>query len=296
MIRAIGGQWLALRKRPMLGVLGGVYLALLALQFFAPVALISLLPQLNALGGSSAINPEAAAALRQTVRLPSAFATIFSHVNGIGGLLLMVLSGAFVGGDAGWGVQRALLAREPGRMRYLGSKLAALAVLALLLALASVPLGAAFAWLASRSLGEASAIPAAAWPLVGRGVLIAWLGLLPYMLLAAMWAVIGRSAAAGITGSLGYWILEIGLGVVSILQALGGTGETIYNFTLAQSVGAWTELTRKDFNVDVGRAFGQLGFSFPALPQAAAMAALYSALFLGGAWLAAGRRDVRGPQ
>ncbi|HEY1013319.1 MAG TPA: hypothetical protein VGE07_11480 [Herpetosiphonaceae bacterium] len=296
MMRAIGGQWLALRKRPMLGVLAGVYLGLLALQFFAPVALINLLPRLDALGGSGAINPDAAAALKQTVQLPSAFATIFSHVNGMGGLMLMVLSGAFVGADAGWGAQRALLARQPGRMRYLASKLGALALLALVLVLASLPLGVALAWLASGSLGLESSIPAEAWPLVGRGALIAWLGLLPYVLLAAMWAVIGRSAAAGITGSLGYWILEIGLGVVSIFQALGGAGESIYNLTLAQSVGAWTELTRKAFNVDLGRAFGQLGFSFPALPQAAAMAVFYSGLFLGAAWLAAERRDVRGPQ
>jgi hypothetical protein len=154
----------------------------------------------------------------------------------------------------------------------------------------------ACAWLAGKSLGLSSSIGAGDWPLVGRGLLISWIGLLPYVLLATMWATIGRGAAAGITGSLAYWILEVGLGVVSIFQALGGLGETIYNFTLAQSVGAWTDLTRRAFNVSLGRTFGQLGFTFPPLGQATAMLVLYSALFFGAACWASVRQDVRGPQ
>ncbi len=70
-------------------------------MFFFPVVLLGQLSRLNVPGSSELLNADAAAVLRQTVQLPSAFATIFGQINGIGGLLLMVLSGAFIGSDAG---------------------------------------------------------------------------------------------------------------------------------------------------------------------------------------------------
>jgi hypothetical protein len=142
----------------------------------------------------------------------------------------------------------------------------------------------ACAALAATLLGVPQSVSGADLALAARGMLIAWLGLLPYLALATSWAVIGQSAVAGITGSLGYWVLEIGFGAAAIFQILGDTGQAIYNFTLAQSVGAWTDLTRRAFNLDVGRAFGQLGFSFPSLLQASLMLAAYGLIFASAAW------------
>jgi hypothetical protein len=287
MLAAISVQFLALRKRPLVKVLFGIYVALMLLQFFAPVGLLRLAPQLG-----NALNADAALALEQTVRLPAAFATIFGQINGVGGLLLMIIAGAFVGGDYGWGLTRTLLARQPGRVRYLLAKFLALALLAAIWAIVSLPLGVACALLAGAMLNLQQSIALADLALVLRGLLIAWLGLLPYLALATCWAVLGRGAVAGIAGSVGYWLLEIGFGIASIFRMLGGFGERIYNFSLAQSVGAWTDLTRQAFDLDVGRAFGQFGFSFPSLLQASLMLMIYSLLFGGGAWWGIRRRVI----
>ncbi len=287
MLAAISVQFLALRKRPLIKVMFGIYVGLMLLQFFAPVGLLRIAPQLG-----NALNPAAALALKQTVQLPFAFATVFGQINGVGGLLLMMIAGAFVGGDYTWGMARALLARQPGRGRYLWSKFSALALLAAIWVIVSVPLGVACALLAGLMLNLQQSIGLADLSLVLRGMLIAWLGLLPYLALATCWAVLGRGPVAGIAGSIGYWLFEIGFGVASIFRMLGGVGERIYNFTLAQSVGAWTDLTRQAFNLDVGRAFGQLGFSFPSLLQSSVMLLIYSLLFGGGAWWGIRRRIV----
>ncbi|MBA3470537.1 MAG: hypothetical protein H0T53_12940 [Herpetosiphonaceae bacterium] len=287
MLAAISVQFLALRKRPLVKVMFAIYVALLLLQFFAPVGLLRIAPQLG-----NALNPEAALALEQTVRLPFAFATIFGQINGIGGLLLMIIAGAFVGGDYTWGITRTLLARQPGRGRYLLAKFSALALLAAIWVIVSVPLGAGCALLAGALLDLPQSIALADLTLVLRGLLIAWVGLLPYLALATCWAVLGRGVVAGIAGSIGYWLFEIGFGVASIFRMLGSFGERIYNFTLAQSVGAWTDLTRQAFNLDVGRAFGQFGFSFPSLLQSGIMLLIYGLLFGGGAWWGIRRRIV----
>lgn len=272
-------HFLALRKRPMIKVMFGIYVGLLVVQFFAPVGLLRVAPRLG-----NAINADAARALEQTVRLPYAFATIFGQINGVGGLLLMIIAGAFVGGDYGWGMTHALLARQPARGRYLAAKLLALALLAAFGVSVSVPLGTACAWLASMLLGLPQSVSLADLGLVGRGAVIAWLGLLPYLALATCWAVLGRGVVPGIAGSVGYWLLETGFGIATIFQMLGEWGQRIYNFTLAQSVGAWTDITRRAFNLDVGRAVGQFGFSFPSLLQASMMLGIYAILFVGGAW------------
>ena len=285
MFNAIIAQWIILRKRPLTWVLFGVYLLLFLVQMFAPVGILGIAPQLG-----NALNADAAAALRQTVRLPFAFATIFGQINGFGGLLLMILAGAFVGGDWTWNIPRVFLVRNPSRLRYVGAKFAALSLMAAVWVLVSVPLGFVCAWLASVMLGLESHVALNDLPLVGRGILISWLGLLPYLLLATMWAVVGRSAVAGIAGSIGYWLLEIGFGAVSILQMLGDFGAKLYNFSLAQSIGAWTNLTRMSFQLDVGRAFGQLGFSFPSLTQASVMIVIYCGMFAGMAWWGLRRR------
>jgi ABC-type transport system involved in multi-copper enzyme maturation permease subunit len=278
LLALLQAHFLVLRKRTLVKVLLAIYLGLMALQFFAPIALLRIAPQLG-----DVVNADTRLALEQTVQLPSAFATIFGQINGVGGLLLMIIAGAFVGGDYGWGTQRALLARQPGRGRFQAAKFAALAVLAAAWVLISLPAGMACAALAATLLGAPQSVGGADLALAARGMLIAWLGLLPYLALATSWAVIGQSAVAGITGSLGYWVLEIGFGAATIFQILGDAGQTIYNFTLAQSVGAWTDLTRRAFNLDVGRAFGQLGFSFPSLLQASLMLLIYSLIFAGAA-------------
>ncbi len=293
MISAVAAQWLVLRRRPMLKVLLAVYVLLMALQFFAPIGLVRLAPQLESLGAGNALNDATIAALQQTVQLPSAWATIFGQVNGIGGLLLLILAASFVGSDYQWGLSRGLLARDPRRGRYLLAKLLALVLLAGALVLLSLPLGMLCAWSASAALGLPFQSGLAVWPDVLRGALIAWLGLWPYLALATMCGTLGRSAATGIAATLGYWLLEIGLGFISVFQMLGALGQFLYTFSLAQSVGAWTEETRRAFNLELGQTFGQVGVVFPDLLRATLQLLLYTVIFLLLAWWSLRRRDLR---
>jgi hypothetical protein len=70
-------------------------------------------------------------------------------------------------------------------------------------------------------------------------------------------------------------------------------GAAIYNLSLAQNVGAVTDVTRRAYELDLSRTLGQFSFVFPPLAQAALLMTLYTALFLGLAWWSLHRRDVR---
>src|SRR6185369_15435004 len=162
MIGLIRAQWLILRHRPLLWALAAIHIALLAVQFLLPLLLLTTSTQLSqGAGGAPALPPEALAQLRLQSVFPGAFATIFGHINGIGGLLLMVFCGAFIGADYNWGTIRAVLVPRPSRTRYLLGKLAALTLLAALMVLLTLAFGAIMATVDTLALGEPLQLSAA---------------------------------------------------------------------------------------------------------------------------------------
>jgi hypothetical protein len=119
-----------------------------------------------------------------------------------GGLLCGVLVAAVVGSEFGWATERALLARDPRRLRFAGYQLAVAAVLAL-------------AWWAVQSL---LAVTVAALLQAGGGIAAgrAWhhpahaaalAATLVYGLLGAACALVLRSALAGVVALLAYGLL-----------------------------------------------------------------------------------------
>jgi hypothetical protein len=123
-----------------------------------------------------------------------------------GGLLGGVLVAAVVGSEFGWATERALLARDPRRLRFAGYQLAVAAVLAL-------------AWWAVQSL---LAVTVAALLQAGGGIAAgrAWhhpahaaaqaaalAATLVYGLLGAACALVLRSALAGVVALLAYGLL-----------------------------------------------------------------------------------------
>ena len=123
-----------------------------------------------------------------------------------GGLVFGVLVAAVVGSEFGWATERALLARDPRRLRFAGYQLAVAAVLAL-------------AWWAVQSLlavtvaallQAAGGIDAgAAWsaPAHRAALAAALAATLVYGLLGAACALVLRGALAGVVALLAYGLL-----------------------------------------------------------------------------------------
>jgi hypothetical protein len=123
-----------------------------------------------------------------------------------GGLVFGVLVAAVAGSEFGWATERALLARDPRRLRFAGYQLAVAAVLAL-------------AWWAVQSLlavtvaallqAGAGIDAGAAWnaPAHQAALAAALAAILVYGLLGAACALVLRGALAGVVALLAYGLL-----------------------------------------------------------------------------------------
>jgi hypothetical protein len=123
-----------------------------------------------------------------------------------GGPVFGVLVAAVVGAEFAWATERALLARDPRRLRFAGYQLAVAAVLAL--AWWAVQSLLAFTVGALLQAGGGITAPAA-WngPAHGAALLAALAATLVYGLLGAAAALVLRGALAGVVALLAYGLL-----------------------------------------------------------------------------------------
>jgi len=128
-----------------------------------------------------------------------------------GGLVFGVLAAAVVGSEFTWSTERALLARDPRRGRFVALQLVVTATLALawwvVQSLFAVGLGFALQL-------QAGPDPAAAWRWAANGRALAAVGAvtLVYGLVGAACAIAARGALAGVVAVLAYGLLgELGL-------------------------------------------------------------------------------------
>ena len=157
-----------------------------------------------------------------------------------GGMVFGVLVAAVVGAEFGWATERALLARDPRRLRFAGYQLAVAAVLAL-------------AWWAVQSL---LAVTVAALLQAGGGITAAtawnhpahWAALaaalaasLVYGLLGAACALVLRGALAGVVALLAYGLLGE---LVLAPQWAPATGWTVYTSAARLTGQGTTSLVR----------------------------------------------------
>jgi hypothetical protein len=123
-----------------------------------------------------------------------------------GGLVFGVLVAAVVGSEFGWATERALLARDPRRLRFAGYQLAVAAVLALAWWAVQSLLAVTVAALLQSGGGIAAG---AAWddPAHLAALAAALAATLVYGLLGAACALVLRSALAGVVALLAYGLL-----------------------------------------------------------------------------------------
>jgi hypothetical protein len=157
-----------------------------------------------------------------------------------GGLVFGVLVATVVGAEFGWATERALLARDPRRLRFAGYQLAVAAVLAL-------------AWWATQCL---LAVTGAALLQAGGGIVagVAWnapahlaalaaalAATLLYGLLGAACALVLRGALAGVVALLAYGLLGE---LVLAPQWAPASGWTVYTSAARLAGQGTTPVTR----------------------------------------------------
>jgi hypothetical protein len=183
-----------------------------------------------------------------------------------GGLVFGVLVAAVVGAEFGWATERALLARDPRRLRFAGYQLAVAAVLGL-------------AWWAVQSL---LAVTVAALLQAGGGIVsgAAWNAPAHQ---AALAAALAATLLYGLLGAACALVLRGALAGVVALLAYGLLGELVLAPQWAPATG-WTIYT------SAARLTGQ---GTTPMPRAALVVTLAFALTLAGCLALYARRQVR---
>lgn len=278
----LGLEWFKLRKRPMPYVL----LAVLAAFLLTNTFLTYLLVRLATLGGG-ALPPEARDVLLGTLLLPDALPAVFSNVQSLGAIMVIILTAVSFGGEFGWGTVRLLLGRGAGRNQFIISKTLVLAVWGLLFVVAGALVGiigaVSIALFEGRSLGNTlGQLSAGAWPAMTART---WYTLVIYLLLTVFATVATRSTAAGMAIGLVYYFVE---GLVGNLLGLFVEGWFARALQLLIGVNVQGLLRA---NGPPPRA-ADVSSNLPSAWQAALVLTLYCAGFLGSALLLFRRRDL----
>ena len=194
-----------------------IELALLALVV---TALYIVLYTILLEGSSGEMSPEA---IEGSLTWPTGLTGALSFAAGpnLGGLLMIVLVGAFVAQEYTWGTLQLWLSRGIPRQLFLSAKFFALLLPAMLIVLTPLLAGGLIS--AAFSLHFLGGIPfeQVAWGQLGLKALLFAYSLLPYAALTFFLAVAGRSTVLSIGGGLAYALLIEGI-AVQLIGAFGG--------------------------------------------------------------------------
>ncbi|HZA79901.1 MAG TPA: hypothetical protein VFC13_00300 [Actinomycetes bacterium] len=249
MSRAVKGRRLAARTHPFAGAVG------LRLRELArrPVVLGAFSLQAMALVGSelvAAVTAEGLTGAGNDLILGGLQATAVP-----GGLVCGVLVAAVVGAEFGWATERALLARDPRRLRFAGYQLAVAAALAA-------------AWWAVHSLlavtvgallqAAGGIVAGRAWndPAHGAALAAALAATLVYGLLGAACALVLRGALAGVVALLAYGLLGE---LVLAPRWEPATGWTVHTATVRLAGQGTTPISRAALVVGLAFALALAG-------------------------------------
>lgn len=292
MIGRVRAEWFLLRRRPLVLVLLGAFLVLLALQMLAQIGLLTVM------GGSLADVQQQEFARR--VLFPGVFGAVFGHVNGIGGVIAVILTAGAFGSEYGWGTLRLHLSRQPARLPYLAAKL--LAVLLLIVVGMSIALvvGSLLGPLLSILVPTALLADSGSYlpdpvsllsliPALGRALAI----LLPYMLLTAAATLLGRSVLAGVLAGVLVILTEAALGSLALFITLSPLWQALYRLLLGPNINTLALLNAHTFGLRPETVTpGLLPEQMPPLWQALVVVCVYSISFAATGIWAFLRRDI----
>jgi len=231
MIELIRVELFKLRKRRMTWILVAVLVAFFCLTFLGIYAATGRAPHEMPGGGLEA--------LKASLQFPDAFDMIFSAAQGIGAILLVFLAASAVGNEYGWGTVRQMLTRRGIRYHYLGAKIVAFIIIALIGIVISLIIGVALASFTTSQLAGSINWDFMSASYIGELFrMFGWtaFALLVYILLAVLFAVVGRSAMVGIAVGLGYYFVEAI--AIAIFNQAGGWLAEIPNYLIGRNVDA----------------------------------------------------------
>jgi len=192
-----------LRKRRMTWILLGIMVALYIFMFLITYAIANNPPE--------HMPPDTAEGLRDGVILPYSLNIVYSMALGVGSLLLIILVGAAVGNEFGWGTIRQMLTRKGVRYQYVSAKLIAFIICAIIGTMIAYAVGFVMAMITTTMLEGGIDWGFMSTELVGeifRNYGWTLYALVPYILLTMTFALLGRSALVGIGAMLGYTMIE----------------------------------------------------------------------------------------
>lgn len=197
MIPAFAAEWLKLRKRPAVWVLGLILASLIAMFGYLVLFLILLTRPPNVTFGSGTT----AETLRQ-ILYPAHFVQVVlsNFSGGFGGAIALILGVLAVGSEYGWGTFTTVFTQRPGRLETFAGKLAGLAAVVAVYGLIAFAVGAVVSTLIGAYYGHLTPWPSAADLL--KGLLTSWLLMGFWTSLGVMLSVLLRQSA---------WAMGLGL-------------------------------------------------------------------------------------
>jgi ABC-type transport system involved in multi-copper enzyme maturation permease subunit len=233
--------------------------------------------------------------LKAMLQFPDAFTMIFAVAQGIGIILLVILVASVVGNEYGQGTVRQMLTKNGDRTQYLGAKIIAFCIVALIGLVLSLIVGFLLSCLTTYWLAgginwdflSASFVGTVAG-MFGRTFSV----LVVYILFITFLTVIGRSVLVGIGGGLGYYFVE---GVaISLLGQASGWPSRIPDYLMGGNINAIMSLNQLDkLGISTGVSFGPTT-QLPSAFHATVVLIIYCLAFLILSFYLLRRQDLTG--
>lgn len=214
-------EFAKLIRRPMTWILAVILLGFVVLVYASlGLALLS------GFEGNVAVEGAEGESLRDIILLPEGFGLGMGLAQGVGGILLAILSAGTFGSEFSWGTIRTLLLMRADRTRIVVAKLLVLMVAVLAVAIIGVAVGFVGSLAVGLALGESARtsewLNAAFFGDVAKMSAVVIVGLAFWVIVAASITVVTHSLAAGI----GLTIASIFVGdfAGSLIQQVGRVG------------------------------------------------------------------------
>ena len=289
MIRLLNAELFKLRKRLMTRVLLFVLIGITAAACFVLLAISRAFIADTGLdmiqGGSGVVNP---------LGLPMALPLSLSIASSLGVVLAVILSASSIGSEYSWRTMRTMLICSEGRLKLLGAKLIAVAILVLTGMVIGLATGFVTSLITTAIGGYAFDFSFATGQFLWGQFVQFWrvfYVLTPYMLLGFLFAIVARSVMPGIAMSIGVFFLEPI--AAAFMGAAGGWIARMPNYLLSANVRAITATGGPTQLIRAGTESSVLSQA-PTTAQALITVALYSLAFIAVAFYLFRRRDVTG--
>jgi len=277
-------EWRKLRGRML-------FWGMTAILFLLVVGLHLLL--ISALGHPQGkdMPPQMIDTLRQGLMWPAGAGSglSFASSGGLGGMLVIILVGAFMAQEYSWRSLQLLLSRGVRRLHFLLAKFTVLSAAIFVLTLVAFLAGAAVT--AGYTIHTHGTLPwdQVAWGTLWRQSVIVFYTLLPYAAFTLLIAILARSPLVAVGVGLGYSLLVEGLllQLLSMLSQRAAAIAAYFPAMLGQSL-----LQSQQTQVDIQIGMASAPDNLLSASTAAILLGIYTLLALTLAWLAFQRQDL----